>query len=57
MDDYNVWRDLLDTYQSLSDWMKALWLIVPPTFLLGFLALILWFRLASKRVRSDKAER
>jgi hypothetical protein len=34
MDSYNFWQDFFDTYQSLSDWMKALWLIVPPAFLL-----------------------
>jgi hypothetical protein len=34
MDSYNFWQDFFDTYQSLSDWTKALWLIVPPAFLL-----------------------
>ena len=34
MENYNFWRDFFDTYQSLSNWMKVLWLVVPPAFLL-----------------------
>jgi len=49
MENYNFWQDFFDTYQSLSDWTKALWLIVPPAFLLGLVALVLRFRLDSKR--------
>ena len=48
MEDYNFWADFFDTYQSLSDWVKILWLIVPPAFLLAFVALILRYRLAAK---------
>ena len=33
--DHNFWRDLFDTYQSLSQTLQILWLIVPPTFLLA----------------------
>ena len=49
MEDYKFWQDFFDTYQSLSDWMKFAWLIVPPIFLLGLIALIMRYRLASKR--------
>lgn len=50
MDSYNFWQDLFDTYQSLSDWMKTLWLIVPPAFALG----ALWIgRLAKVRQQLD----
>lgn len=35
MNDYNFWSDLLDTFQSSPDWIKALWLLIPPGFLLG----------------------
>ncbi|MGV2978322.1 hypothetical protein AB1P65_22955 [Roseibium alexandrii] len=52
MESYNFWQDFFDTYQSLSDWMKTLWLIVPPTFALGALWLGLDYRLKS---RSPKA--
>ncbi len=48
MDDYNFWQDFFDTYQSLSDWMKFAWLIVPPLFVLGIFALIMRFRLSTK---------
>lgn len=50
MEDYNFWQDFFDTYQSLPDWMKALWLIVPPAFLLGLIALIMRYRIASRQV-------
>ena len=50
MDNYNFWQDLFDTYQSLSDWLKILWLIVPPAFVLGLVALTLRFRIESRKV-------
>lgn len=40
MEDYNFWADLLDTYQSSSDWIKALWIIIPPAFLLCLVGLL-----------------
>lgn len=49
MDSYNFWQDLFDTYQSLSNWMKFAWLVVPPAFLLGLVALCMWYRIAAKR--------
>jgi len=49
MEDYNFWADFFDTYQSLSDWTKALWLIVPPAFFLGLIALIMRYRLDGKK--------
>ena len=52
MDGYNFWKDLLDTYQSLSDGMKALWLIVPAAFVLGLSWLILRTRVALRKVES-----
>ncbi|MEQ8451895.1 MAG: hypothetical protein RIB97_19685 [Nitratireductor sp.] len=55
MDDYNFWQDFFDTYQSLSDWMKFAWLVVPPAFLLGLLALVMRYRLAAKRVTEVEA--
>ena len=39
---------IFDTYQSLSDPTKALWLIVPAGFLLGLIALIMRHRVAVK---------
>jgi len=49
MQDYNFWADLLDTYQSLSIWMKTMWLVVPPAFLIALLTIILRHRIAYKR--------
>jgi len=53
MEDYNFWRDFFDTYQSLSDWMKFAWLIVPATFLLALIALNMRYRIATKRVENE----
>jgi hypothetical protein len=52
MDGYNFWQDFFDTYQSLSDPTKALWLIVPPVFLLGLMALILRYRVAVRQAET-----
>ncbi len=48
MDEIGFWQDFFDTYQSLSDWIKALWLIVPPAFVLAALALVLRYRLRAR---------
>ncbi len=53
MEDYNFWQDFFDTYQSLSDGTKALWLIVPAAFLLGLVALILRHRVAVRQAESS----
>lgn len=49
MESYNFWQDFFDTYQSLSDWMKMLWLIVPPAFVLGLIALVMRIRIDLKQ--------
>lgn len=48
MGDYHFWQDFFDTYQSLSDWMKFAWLLVPPGFVLGLVAIILKYRAVRK---------
>ena len=53
MNEYNFWQDFFDTYQSLSDWMKFAWLVVPPAFLLGLFAIFLHYRLEAKRNGED----
>lgn len=35
MNDYNFISDLLDTFQSSSDFIKALMIVTPPAFVLG----------------------
>ncbi|MGC4026518.1 MAG: hypothetical protein QM744_16090 [Mesorhizobium sp.] len=32
MENYSFWQDFFATYRSSPDAIKALWLIVPPTF-------------------------
>lgn len=49
MSDYNVWADLFDTWQSSSDWIKALLIITPPAFGLGMVALLLRHRARMQR--------
>src|SRR6056297_3653268 len=34
MEETTFWQTLFATCQSLTDWVKALWLIVPPAFIL-----------------------
>jgi hypothetical protein len=52
MEDYNFGQDFFDTYQSLSDGTKALWLIVPPAFLLGLVALVMRHRVAVRQAET-----
>ena len=52
MQSYNFWQDLFDTYQSLADWIKALWLVVPPVFILGLASLLVRFLIARKQIAS-----
>ncbi|BCH61823.1 hypothetical protein RvVAR0630_44470 [Agrobacterium vitis] len=44
MADYNLWADLFDTWQSSSDWIKALVIVTPPVFAISVLALLLRHR-------------
>ncbi|WP_234892249.1 protein kinase [Agrobacterium vitis] len=44
MADYNLWADLFDTWQSSSDWIKALIIVTPPVFAVSVLALLLRHR-------------
>lgn len=49
MDSYNFWQDLLDTFQSSPDWIKALWLLIPPGFVLALIGMVMCYRLGVKR--------
>ncbi|WP_114389921.1 hypothetical protein [Notoacmeibacter marinus] len=58
MDDYNFRADLLDTFQSAPDAIKALMLILPLAFTLGLLAVVLHHVRAARRMeRHDAMER
>lgn len=48
MADYNFWADLLDTWQSTSDGIKALALVTPPLFFVSLIALLLGHRARMK---------
>lgn len=37
MDDYNLAADLLATFRASPDFVKALWLLVPPGFIIGLI--------------------
>ncbi|WP_197433896.1 protein kinase [Agrobacterium vitis] len=49
MADYNLWADLFDTWQSSSDWIKALVIVTLPAFGLGVLGLVLRHRARLQR--------
>ncbi len=51
MENYSFRHDFFDTYQSLPDWLKFFWLLVPPLFAFAFTALCMLQRLALKRVK------
>ena len=40
MEDISAFQAFLGTYQSLADWIKALWLIVPLAFIFAMTALL-----------------
>lgn len=44
MDDYSFAADLLATFRASPDFIKALWLIIPPGFVLGLMGLLLRWR-------------
>jgi hypothetical protein len=48
--DYNFWRELLDTYQSSNDWLKALWVVTPPAFVLLLIRQFLHHRRAVRKL-------
>ena len=49
MEDVGFWHDFFATYQAQPNWLRFLWLVVPPLFAFAFTALFLLQRLALKR--------
>ena len=41
MENYSFWQDFFATYRSSPDAIKALWLLVPPTFAVAFTRVVL----------------
>ncbi len=37
MEDYNFWADVLNTFKLSAEWVKALWLVIPPAFVFGLI--------------------
>ena len=53
MEETTFWQALFVTYQSLTDWIKALWLIVPPAFIFAMTALLMRGRRAVPEVDGE----
>ena len=49
MDGYNFWADLLASYRASPDVIKALWVLIPPAFLLGLVAVLRLTRRPARR--------
>ena len=56
MNEYNFLADLLDTFQSMDDWLKALALLIPPSFALGAAGLFLRHRATIRAIEVGRAE-
>jgi hypothetical protein len=54
MSDYNFLADLLDTFQSMDDWLKALTLLIPPGFALGVMGLFLRHRATIQAIEAGR---
>jgi len=50
MEEYNFWADLLRSYRDSPDIIKALWVLAPPGFVLGLVAVV---RLTRRKARRD----
>ena len=42
---------LLAAYQTLPDFVKALWVVVPPMFVIALLVVTLWYREQRRRTK------
>jgi hypothetical protein len=54
MNDYNFLADVLDTFQSMDDWLKALALLIPPGFVLGLVGLFLRHRATIRAIEAGR---
>jgi hypothetical protein len=53
MEETTFWQALFAAYQSTTDWIKALWLIVPPAFILLLTTLLLRARRSMPEVEGE----
>ena len=56
MSDYNFLADLLDTFQSMDDWLKALALLIPPGFVLCVVGLCLRHKATMRAIEVGRAD-
>ena len=56
MTEYNFLADLLDTFQSMDNSLKALALLIPPAFILCLIGLLLRHRAMIKAIDSGRLE-
>ena len=49
MEEFGFWHTFFAAYQAQPNWLKFLWLVVPPLFAFAFTVLFLLQRLALKR--------
>lgn len=46
---------IISYYNQSPDWVKAVWVLSAPAFILGMSGLILWYRVAMRRLNSLEA--
>ncbi|MEX0345575.1 MAG: hypothetical protein AB3N20_11670 [Rhizobiaceae bacterium] len=56
MDDYSFLRDLLETWRSTTDWVKAVVVIAIPTQIVFLIYLVLQLRTEQRQMRIDERE-
>lgn len=57
MDNYNFLADLLATFRASPDFIKALWLVIPPIFMLAVIGLLVWALRLRMRPKPEAAPR
>lgn len=48
---------LIDFYRSSPDWVKAVWVLSIPAFVVSMTALVLWYRVAMRRLEPSGGKR
>ena len=51
MDDYNLWQDLFDTFQSLAQWLKFYFMTLLAMTVLAPMVLVPWYLLQRRRLK------
>ena len=56
LEDYSFLRDVLETWRSTTDWVKAVVVIAIPTQVLFFIYLVLQLRTEQRQMLADERE-